>query len=448
MKRIKYVPFLFAAVCTAIYVSLIFNNNLWLDEAFSASIIRCGFDEMVSKTFADTLPPFYNFAAWGFTRIFGYSTLSLKIFSILPMTALMLVSAVFIPRIASVRSACIYIVLITAMPHFLEYGIEIRMYGWAVFFASSAAVFALCAVKGVRYADIGIIVSTVFGAYTHQYALIAESLVWLALLVISIRNRTVKRWLIMAAVCVMAYIPCAVLTLFQMKAAASYFSAEPVTFGSMMASVRYPFVTDVTVLSAFLMGGVIILIYLSISQKSYMLSFLMISYLLEILLSFGIMVFTGSTFFTSRYLMPALGMLWLGAALILDEALLKRRILWAFATPIVVFTLITGYIKNYKAEYVDTSEFEAFIDSTDSDDGYLMIEAYPEIEICLEYYAPWLKKYEVDQLDEISGNKYLLVNGDVHTDDIEKIKSKGYEIHYKENYCFDRYTFKAYVLNR
>ena len=264
MKRIKYVPFLFVAVCTVIYLSLVFNNNLWLDEAFSASIIRCGFMEMVSRTFADTLPPFYNFAAWGFTRIFGFSTISLKLFSVLPMMILMLVAALFIPKAASERAACIYIVLITAMPHFLEHGVEIRMYSWAVLFASSAAIFALCVIKEIRHADIWLVASTVLGAYTHQYALIAESLIWIALLVISIRKKMMKRWIIAAGICVAAYIPCAILTVFQMKAAVSYFSAEPVSFGSMMASVRYPFVTDVTVLSALLLVGTMILLYLSV----------------------------------------------------------------------------------------------------------------------------------------------------------------------------------------
>ena len=72
MKSLKdKIPYFFTAVCTVIYVSLVFNNNLWLDEAFSAAIIRCGFKEMMIRTANDTLPPFYNLAAWCFTRVFG-----------------------------------------------------------------------------------------------------------------------------------------------------------------------------------------------------------------------------------------------------------------------------------------------------------------------------------------------------------------------------------------
>ena len=93
MKYKRYIPYFSAVLCTAVYLSLVFNDNIWLDEAFSASIIRCGYKEMLSRTIADTLPPFYNLSAWLFTHIFGFSTIGLKIFSVLPVFLLMLVSA-------------------------------------------------------------------------------------------------------------------------------------------------------------------------------------------------------------------------------------------------------------------------------------------------------------------------------------------------------------------
>ena len=36
----------------------------------------------------------------------------------------------------------------------------------------------------------------------------------------------------------------------------------------------------------------------------------------------------------------------------------------------------------------------------------------------------------------------------MHTDDIEKIKNKNYELKYVENLSFYRYNFKAYELIR
>ena len=445
-KQKYYLPYLVAVICTAIYLSLVFNDNVWLDEAFSASIIRCGFKDMLSRTFADTLPPFYNFSAWVFTDIFGFSTIKLKIFSVMPMLFLMLVSAFFIPKSVSVRTACLYIVMITAMPHFLAHGVEIRMYSWAVFFAASTAIFAVCFIHSVPHSEIWLVICTILGAYTHQYALITEAFVWLMLLFISIRNKNLKKWCILAAVCIVCYIPCAILTIFQLKAATAYFSAGPASFDSFMSSVRYPFVTNITIVSALLLTFTALLFAYACTKKLYKYAYYLLIYILVTAVSFGIMQMTGSTFFSSRYLMPAIAIFWLGAAAALDMLLTDNRYVWFIAVPLITATFIILYIQQYRAEYVDISGFKAFIDSTGEEDGYVVYEESPEIEICLEYYAPWLKSCDIDGIGDIKGKKYVFVNRNMHTDDIEKIKNRNYELRYIENLNFDRYTFKAYEL--
>lgn len=446
MGRKKILPYLFVVICTAIYISLIFNENVWMDEAFSASIIRCGFGEMIKRTIADTLPPFYNVSAWLFTNIFGFSTITLKIFSIIPMTLLMIVSAHFVPKIASIRASCLYIVLITAMPHFLEHGVEIRMYSWAVFFASATAVFALCYIRSIPHSAICLMISTVLGAYTHQYALIAEAFVWLMLLVVSIRERSVKIWCKYAVICVVCYVPCAVLTVIQMKAATAYFSASPATWSNLFSSIRYPFVTNITIISAMLLIFTMLLLWYAETKKEYSFGYCFMIFVFVTVLSFGIMFATGSTFFSSRYLMPAIGVLWLGAALALDGLTSENKNIFFVAVPLVVAVFLTIYIQQFKSEYTDMSGFKSFLDSTAEGDGYVVFEEFPEIEICMEYYAPWMKHCNIDEIGNIKGKKYVLVNRDMHTDDIEKIKTENYDLKYVENLTFDRYTVRAYEL--
>ena len=447
MKQSKFIPYIFAIACTAVYISLVFNNNVWLDEAFSASIIRCDFVEMAARTFADTLPPFYNFSAWLFTHIFGFSTVSLKIFSVMPMTLLMLISAHFIPKFSSVRAACIYIALLTAMPHFLEYGVEIRMYSQAICFASATAIFALCLLHDIPHSALWLIITTVLGAYTHQYALIAEAFVWLMLLFVYIRNKSFSGWLRYAVICIVCYIPCAVLTIYQMKSAVPYFSASPATLSNMMSSMRYPFVTHITILSALLMAFALILLLYACTKGKLAYAYYILVYVLVTMLSFGLMSATGSTFFSSRYLLPAIGILWLGTALSLDSMLSENKYVWFVAVPLITVSLIVLYVQQFKAEYVDTSAFEEFISSTDDKDGYVIYEDFPEIEICLGYYAPWLKKYDLKDIKKAEGNKYVFVNGDVHTDDIAEIKDLKFDLGYVENLNFDRYTFGVYILS-
>ncbi len=446
MKRSRYIPYIFAFVGAAVYLSLVFNDNVWMDEAFSGAIIRCDLQEMVQRTFADTLPPFYNFSAWLFTHIFGSSTPVLKIYSVLPMFILMLLAAHYVPIVASERAACLYITFLTAMPHFLEHGTEIRMYSWAVLFASAAAMEALCLMKEVQHSGILLMVFTILGAYTHQYALIAEAFVWIMLLVHSIREKHVTDWIRSAAICVTLYIPCAVLTVFQMREATTYFSASAPTIDNLAAALRYPFVTDITPISALLMCFFLILLAYAFTKKQAAAAFFMLIYVLTVLISFGLMHVTESSFFSSRYLLPSIGILWLGAAVSLDRMLSENRYVLAVAAPLTAASLIAIYLQLFRAEYADMTEFSSFIGSTDEDDGYVMYEDYPEIEICLGYYAPWLKKYSIEDIGEVSGDKYVFVNGTVHTDEVGEIKENKYEIRYIEDLSFDRYTFKAYEL--
>ncbi|HAL32072.1 MAG TPA: hypothetical protein DIS68_08260 [Lachnospiraceae bacterium] len=447
----KWMPYILTVLCTAVYVSLVFNNNLWLDEAFSASIIRCGFREMISRTASDTLPPFYNVAAWCFTRIFGYSPVSLKLFSVLPMVLLMLVSSSFLSKAASPGVAGIYILLVTSMPYMLEHGVEIRMYSWALFFASASAIFAMCYMKDIRGSLPCLVICTVLGAYTHQYALITEVYIWLMLLVFFVRRKQILTWVKPAVLCIALYIPCGILTIFQLGAATSYFSASAPSAANFLSSLRYPFVTHYTVWSALLLAAVALLFVAALADKDSIAAYYISIFALETVMSYGVMAVTGSTFFSSRYLMPAIGIMWLGTAIAVSDIPFDRmpsfaRIgIYAVLTWLVIITLILVYSRQHDEEYTDTSAFEEFIDSTDADDGYVICEDFPEIQVCLVYYAPWLTAYTLDDIDSVKGDRYLLVNensksaGEVHPE--EKIDLK-----YLGTYSFDRYTFKAYAM--
>ena len=61
INKENLILFFSALLGSLIYISLIFNNNLWVDEAFTASLIRGNLSEVWAATAADTLPPFYNF---------------------------------------------------------------------------------------------------------------------------------------------------------------------------------------------------------------------------------------------------------------------------------------------------------------------------------------------------------------------------------------------------
>ena len=56
---------------TLLYLSLIFNNNVWTDEIFSMNLFKAGFGEIVLETAKDVHPPLYYFLGRLFRLLFG-----------------------------------------------------------------------------------------------------------------------------------------------------------------------------------------------------------------------------------------------------------------------------------------------------------------------------------------------------------------------------------------
>ena len=81
------------------------------------------------------------------------------------------------------------------------------------------------------------------------------------------------------------------------------------------------------------------------------------------------------------------------------------------------------------------------------DDGYIIYETAYQIEICMRYYYPGLKKYDRQSINEIKGNIwYFEVEG--YEYELEKFKSLGYNIVYMRQMAFDRYKFNLYRLDK
>ena len=59
-RRETLITLLLVLFSAAVYISLIFNNNIWMDEAFTASLIKTDYAGVLERSMNDTLPPLYN----------------------------------------------------------------------------------------------------------------------------------------------------------------------------------------------------------------------------------------------------------------------------------------------------------------------------------------------------------------------------------------------------
>ena len=446
--------FILAVLGSALYISLIFNDNLWVDEAFTASLIRGTFPEVIRDTVNDTLPPFYNILGFLAVSLFGFSAPVLKFCSCLPMILLLFFGGRKLYSIRGFRPAFLYELFLMSMPHFIHYGVEIRMYSWGVFSCGMAALCFLTAAEDKK-ALRAMMLFTVFSGYIHHFALVSCGMLWLILLLCLLRGKRTDELisaLKMLGIFLILYLPGLILSAWQIKNASSYFAMAPLSIRSFMSDLRFPFVTNLTPLSAALLISVIFAAAFSLLkdrdagtlQGVMLLSVLYLTLLFAYLVSF----LFGRSLFTARYLVPSLSVLWLGAAILWDKVLSffeGRNFLTPILIALIAFTGVTGYLNMFKEEYSPGAEImkDYFSANLTADDACIIDEDVPEIGICFDYYFPKLKRTDWKNADKIKGNLwYIEKNGSENS--VEKAEKYRYNLKYINGFFFDRYSFSLY----
>ena len=471
-----------------IYISLCFNQNVWLDEAFTASLVRTDMAGVLQRSMADTLPPLYNILLKITTDIFGYKVTVMKLTSVVPMIITMLLSATVVRKRHGFKTSALYTIALFCMPNLLFFGVEIRMYSLGFMFATASAIFSYEFVKEYNTKNLIIFsIVSVLAGYSHHFAFVSVGFVYLFMLIyyFVLERENIKRWFICLGLTIVMYFPCLIVTLKQFKSVSGYFSMPEITPSVFFKYCRYPYTVGNTVSTIILFISVIALviytayrIVVQIKQslpderkdahmsKHNMNSadirasvtgeiFQDIYALCMFFVFYGVLVFgtivsklMTANIFVDRYLLFAHGMLWLFFAI---EAGKFKKYYWVFIS-ITVFAGICGYIREYKIEYTESPAEEiAFLDGNVKEGDVLYtIEDAEEMAFCLPFYNEKLTNYEdlaeaVAAAEENNSNIWLSVM-DYEEDDYDFKELSAYKLkaEYVNTYHFDRYTFNLY----
>lgn len=199
-----------AAFFTGLYISLLFNHNIWTDEAFTLQLLRGNIKDIIMGTAADVHPPLYYLYAKIFEVLFGEALIAQKIAAIIPMAATLVFAAAVIRKHFGDMAAFLSILFLTCIPCSMEFALQVRMYSLALFFVTVCGVYAYLAFKngGIKEFVIYALSGTA-AAYTHYFAFVSviviAGLLFLAI-VICQRDRLVK-WALSAVGMIVLYIP-------------------------------------------------------------------------------------------------------------------------------------------------------------------------------------------------------------------------------------------------
>lgn len=204
MKRTKNhynnLSYIIFTILSLFSISLIFNNNVWFDEAYTLSLIQHNYSEVIEILKSDMHPPLYFISLKFFCEIFGYSILVTKIFSVLGYIATLLLGCTVVKKHFGLGISIVYMLTIGTIPMSLYFSVQQRSYEWCIFFVTLCSIEALLFIENHKsHHCILFVIAALFASYNHIYALLAVGIIFAFVnIYIFIKNRRLLKEIIIS----------------------------------------------------------------------------------------------------------------------------------------------------------------------------------------------------------------------------------------------------------
>lgn len=343
-----------------------FSYDLWVDEAFSIRMLEHSYGEMIALTAKDVHPPLYYIILKAGIGILNFcfagrvpEIFCARLISDVPFILLWLMALIWVrPRWGN-HIAALFAICIVAAPQLTGYGIDIRMYSWALLFVTGSFMAAFELVRNDGHAPRAWISFVVFGlmaAYTHYFALVSVAIAWLMILVDAYRKKDIylfKTWVIWMLITVLAYLPWMSVLFQQMKTVKSGYWIPTITAHTVWNYVIFAFGNIPCVVITLL---VILLAFVKRTsamndERKWAIAWsvgcttgtVAIGILASVLIR---------PVFVERYMVPALGCLWFGFCLAwdsLDISWLKKTV-FALSVLFAAYNVTSFVVQNNRGK--------------------------------------------------------------------------------------------------
>lgn len=460
-------------ILSGIFLSFVWNNNVWMDEAFTASLVNTSYLGVLYRSMMDTLPPLYNLYLKTMTVLLGYTIPVMKISSVIPMILTLVLGMTTVRKRFGVKTAILFDMLITFMPLMLYYGVEIRMYSLGFFFATASGVYAYELVCDYSKKNFRLfILFSVLAGYSHHFAFVTVGFVFLYLLLyyIFFEKENVKRWLKCLFFTFIFYLPCLIVTLKQLQNVSGYFSMPDVDLHMFIQYVLYPYMVGKlsgSVACMALMGAAVVIFAIGILKKTSR-DKESIYAVLCFTVYYGVLLFgtviskiMTANIFVDRYLFFSTGLLWLFVAVILGKS---HKYVYYAALAVALFVGVNVYLVEYKTEYSNSADEEIAVlrEYVSEGDAFLGLGGHEELENCIPFYSmvdkdtPELTvvrspEKALDYLEENPQNAVFIgvfPDYDFSGEDEKMLSEMGIKPEKIADFDFDRYTCEIYRIKK
>lgn len=234
-NRYNNLSYIIFTILSLFSISLIFNNNVWFDEAYTLSLIQHNYSEVIEILKSDMHPPLYFISLKFFCEIFGYSILVTKIFSVFGYIATLLLGCTVVKKHFGSDTSMVYMLTIGAIPMSLYFSVQQRSYEWCIFFVTLCFIEALLFIKSCKYRHcIIFVIAALFAAYNHIYALLAVGIIFafLNIYIFTKSKKLIKAIILSDISIIIGYFPWIFPLLYQTESASGSFwlkSVEPLS---------------------------------------------------------------------------------------------------------------------------------------------------------------------------------------------------------------------------
>lgn len=435
----------------AIICFTIRSNDIWYDEVFSMDFASRSFGQIVALTGADVHPPLYYFylkVVIGLGRLIAPGVGAViwgKVASTIPLLVLLVLSLTVIRKDFGIGAASFFALLVTVMPNLAAYYVEIRMYAFALMLMTGAYIFANKIVKSADDLDILDFVFFalfgILGAYTQYFVCVAVVGLYVAVglyFLISKKYRKLIPLGICAGASVICYLPWIPYFANQFGTVSQSYWIEPLTIKSIFGCIKFIYLPSIGLgTKGYIVAGLMIaaslavLVFFLLGKPSKEALFTglagIVTLIFTVLVGFIVSVL-GRPIFVYRYMIPILGIYFLGLSYMAYETFKDRKV---YLYLVIAVFIIGGHYSMSSFRYEENlkpakmEEAEKVLAGLPADAQ--IVTNFDQICTLMDYYLPgktiYLYEDETDPIVQLMyGNDGQYISED---ELVKKVKEDG-----------------------
>jgi hypothetical protein len=339
------------------------SQAVWLDETCSLAPIQGSWSELMTCLRLDSHPPLFFSIEKCWALLWGDGVFVMKSFSIIPTVLTMVLTAVFLKKEFSGKAAVLLLPVFFASENIIHYSIEIRMYTWAFFFVTMAAICAwyLITTRKTMWAVL-FLLSAEAAAYTHYYAAIAVGIEYMFLLLYTLRydRANTMKMVVIAIVAITLYLPWLGVAVKSFSSFSKDFWIPPLTVMDIVDYVKFVFYAGI--LSPILFAAFFVIFCNFLIKKCKhrieWFAFSGLSCLFILVLAGIVLSLLTRPLLADRYLFPACGLVWLFFAI--EGATIRSKRLFFFLFGLLISIGGAISLSSFLEEKKEAHEFHRF----------------------------------------------------------------------------------------